>query len=199
MPNCSGACAHSHAAKQCTETVDLKEGFQQEVEHGCDCELPRHFESESFVNADSGALFAQLDDQRRLSSHMSKSCWKVGGVKMLIEFDQKASEAVGSHMRLSGRVFGIRLVVEEVVTERMPPFTKTWRTVGSPRLLFIGQDQMKFQISPHPRGSRLRVFIDYGLPESRFGRWLGRWFAGFYARWCTQQMVQDAARHFALG
>jgi hypothetical protein len=56
---------------------------------------------------------------------------------------------------------------------------------------------MGFELSPEGKGSNLRVFIDYALPDSRSGRRLGRLFARRYARWCTQQMVDDAAKHFA--
>lgn len=30
------------------------------------------------------------------------------------------------------------------------------------------------------------------------GAWLGRLLGGVYARWCTKQMANDAARHFNL-
>jgi hypothetical protein len=57
---------------------------------------------------------------------------------------------------------------------------------------------MGFEIEPLPSGSRLRVWIDYGLPGSFPGRLLGALFAGFYARWCVDRMVGDAARTFPL-
>ena len=42
----------------------------------------------------------------------------------------------------------------------------------------------------------LRVFIEYALPKNLPARCLGRVFGRYYTRWCTQQMVDDAARHF---
>jgi hypothetical protein len=41
------------------------------------------------------------------------------------------------------------------------------------------------------------VFIDYELPTGLVGHWLGRLFGGFYASWCTKQMLEDAVRFFA--
>jgi hypothetical protein len=42
----------------------------------------------------------------------------------------------------------------------------------------------------HPENLR------YALAEGLFSRWLGRLFGHYYARWCTQRMAEDAARHF---
>jgi hypothetical protein len=40
------------------------------------------------------------------------------------------------------------------------------------------------------------VFIDYELPRLGLASWLGKLFGKTYARWCTEQMVNDAAREF---
>ena len=160
--------------------------------------LNRHYEYKSDVPAPAEAVFAYADDQSRLSSHMSESSWKMGGGKMTIESDEARGQAVGSKIRLSGRVLGINLLVEEIVTERAAPLRKVWETIGQPKLLIIGHYRMGFEIAPRDRRSLFRVFIDYELPESGLARWLGILFGRFYARWCTKQMVNDAARHFAL-
>ena len=60
----------------------------------------------------------------------------------------------------------------------------------------IGDYRMGFEILPHANGSLLRVFIEYSLPEKAPSRWLGRLFVRYYAKWCTQQMVDDAVKHF---
>ena len=115
---------------------------------------------------------------------------------MTIEVDAGRGQVIGSRIRLSGRAFGIRLFVEEVVTERDPPHRKVWETVGQPRLLVIGHYRMGYDIAPQGRGSQFRVFIDYALPEVAPARWLSRMFGGVYARWCTRRMVNDAVAHF---
>jgi len=56
---------------------------------------------------------------------------------------------------------------------------------------------MGFELSPQGKGSMLRVFIEYALPEKAPARWLGFLFSRYYASWCTQQMVGDAVKHFA--
>jgi hypothetical protein len=116
---------------------------------------------------------------------------------MEIESDEGRGRTVGSRIRMAGRVFGILLTVEEVVTERDPPRRKVWETIGRPRLLVIGHYRMGFDIEPRRSGSLLRVFIDFALPDEVPARWLARLFDSYYARWCTRRMVDDAVMRFA--
>ena len=156
-----------------------------------------HYETSAIVRAPLDRVFAHMDDHARLSSHMSKSSWMTGGGSMQVEFDAARGQKIGSWIRLSGKILGVTLAVEEIVTERTPPRRKVWETTGEPRLLVIGRYRMGFEIAPHQAGSHLTVFIDYALPEGALTRWLGYFLGGYYARWCTQRMVADAVRHFA--
>jgi len=158
--------------------------------------LPLHFECSVRVNAPAEAVFSRLDDPRLLSAHMSRSSWMMAGSQMAIELDASGGRAVGATIRLSGRVLGVRLSLEEVVTERKPPLLKAWETTGAPRLLVIGRYRMGYEITSQGDASLLRVFIDYALPEAGPSRWLGRMFGGYYARWCTQRMAGDAEEYF---
>jgi hypothetical protein len=115
---------------------------------------------------------------------------------MAIELDGSEGRAIGAKIRLSGRVLGIPLAVEEIVTERKPPLRKAWETTCEPQLLVIGPYRMGYEITPNTQSSHLRVFIDYALPCALLSRWLGRLFGNFYARWCTQRMADDAVTHF---
>ena len=158
--------------------------------------LPFHFESNIDVNAAAGDIFTLLDDHSRLSAHMTRPSWMMAGSVMTLEFDASKGRAVGALIRLTGRVLGIPLSVEEVVTERDPPRRKVWNTVGRPQLIVIGPYRMGFEITSTSTSSRLRVFIDYALPDGPVSYWLGRLFGNVYARWCTQRMANDAASHF---
>jgi hypothetical protein len=164
-------------------------------------DIPRafahHHEGTAFVDAPADRVFAHVDDHARLSSHMSQSSWMMGGGRMEVELDEGQGRRVGSRIRVAGRVFGVRLSLEEVVIERTPPRRKVWETTVPPRLLVMGHYRMGFEITPEGRGSRLRVFIDYALPDAPTTRWLGYLFAASYARWCTQRMAGDAAKAFA--
>ena len=157
----------------------------------------RHQEGTVPISATPEDVFAFVDDPSRLSSHMSESSWMMGGGRMLVELDDLAGRTVGSHIKLSGKVFGLPLSLDEVVTRRDPPTDKVWKTVGTPRLLVIGSYTMGIEIRPEDQGVRLRVFIDYELPKSWRTRWLGWLFGATYAKWCVKQMTEGTLRHFA--
>ena len=161
---------------------------------GKECDYSRHEESNAVVRGSAGDVFARLDDQTRLSAHMSKRSWKMGWGKMETVLDSQRGHSVGSHIVLSGRVFGLRLYLDEVVTVREEPFHKTWQTTGSPKLLVIGRYQMGFDLTPDGLFTRIRVAIDYELPPIGFARLLGRLFGQWYAKWCTRQMILAALR-----
>jgi len=127
---------------------------------------------------------------------MSGSSWMMAGSRMALELDASQGRAVGAAIRMGGRVLGIALSLDEIVTERNPPRRKVWETTGTPKLLVIGHYRMGFDLTPQGNSSLLRVFIDWALPETRPARWLGRAFGGLYARWCTKRMAGDAEEHF---
>src|SRR5215510_2028843 len=160
--------------------------------------LPHHYEASALVQATVERVFAYVDDPTRLSSHMSKSSWMMAGSRMRIELDDDRGQRVGSRIRMSGRIFGLRLLLEEVVTERNPPHRKVWETTSTPNLLVIGHYRMGFEIGSRDIDSLLRVYIDYSLPHGVLTRWLGCLLGPVYARWCTRQMVKDTVKHFAL-
>ena len=128
---------------------------------------------------------------------MEKPSLMMAGATMHVETDALEGQAVGSVIRVIGRVLGMKLVVEEVVTERVPPLRKTWETRDEPRLLVIGSYRMGFTISPQGDRSRLVVFIDYQLPPRGFAHVLALLFGSTYAAWCTRRMAADAVSAFA--
>jgi hypothetical protein len=116
---------------------------------------------------------------------------------MALEVDAGRGQRVGSRIRVTGRILGMELAVEEMVAERTPPYRKVWETTGSPKLLVMGQYRMGFEVTPEGQASRLRVFIDYALPERALARWLGRLLGRYDARWCLRQMVDDTVAYCA--
>ena len=156
----------------------------------------RHAEHSAQINATAERVFDQLDDQTRLTEHMSKRSWKLGWGRMDTVLDPQRGRSVGSHIVLRGRVVGLRLHLDEVVTARQPPLTKTWETVGEPRLLVIGPYRMGFTLTPDGTKTGLRVAIDYDLPTKGMAWLLGRLLGRSYAQWCTRRMVRDAQHSF---
>ena len=157
-----------------------------------------HAEAEAQVASPPSEIFAYLDKHSQLSGHMSKSSWMMGGGRMEMTSDAGEFQRVGSRLHLAGTAFGLSVVLDEQVTIHEPPQRKVWETVGTPRLLVIGNYQMWFDVTSAAGAvTRVRVFIDYDLPTSTFKRVLGYLFSGVYARWCVKSMVRDARAHFA--
>lgn len=148
------------------------------------------------IAAPHDAVFDFLDDHSNLSSHMSKSSWMTLGTTMDIYMDRHRTRTVGSKFGFSGRILGIPLSVDEIVTARQPPAGKSWETASEPNLWVIGRYRMGFELTPRPGGTVLRVFIEYARPAAGLPRLLGLLFGRMYARWCTRQMVDDAIEHF---
>lgn len=72
----------------------------------------------------------------------------MGGGRMETMVDEGRGQKIGSHIRLSGKAFGISVALDEVVTRYEPPRFKTWETVGTPKLLVIGHYRMGIEITP---------------------------------------------------
>lgn len=158
--------------------------------------LAFHREATVIVAASSQRVFAFLDDHQRLSAHMQKPSLMMAGATMKTETDSQRGQAVGSRIRMFGRMLGIPLSVDETVIEYEPPFHKSWQTCGEPRLWVIGQYRMGFELSASGRRTRLRVWIEYDHPPGLAGRWLGKILGTVYANWCVTRMAKDAASAF---
>jgi len=84
----------------------------------------RHEEVTVHVAATPERLFAYLDDPTQLGGHMTKPSSMMLGGSMSYEVDERGGREVGSVIRMTGAVLGLRLAVEEMVTERTPPRRK---------------------------------------------------------------------------
>jgi hypothetical protein len=158
----------------------------------------RHHESVAVLNAPVEEAFAFLDDFQQLSAHMAKPSAMMFGARMAIDTEAGQGRTVGSTVRMQGQVLGIKLALEEVVTEREPPRRKVWQTAAA-HLVVIGDYRLGFELEPAgPAATRAQIFIDYALPDKLPARWFGLLFANAYARWCTGRMAADATTHFAM-
>ena len=158
--------------------------------------FPFHNESAAWIKAPVDRVFAYLDDPEALAAHMGESSMMMAGSRMSIDVDADGGHVIGSKIRMQGRMMGIALSLEEVITERQVPSRKVWETIGTPNLVVMAHYRMGFELTPRDDASMVRVFIDYSLPTSAPGSWLGHLLGGVYARWCTKQMADDVARHF---
>ena len=157
-----------------------------------------HREATADIAASSQAVFAFLDDPKRLAAHMEKPSLMMAGAIMKIETDNRRGQAVRSQIRLNGRVLGIPLSVEETVIEYDPPLRKTWETCSEPKLLVMGRYRMGFELTEQVGKTLLRVWIDYDFPSGVWARWLGKMVGNVYADWCVTRMVKDAKNGLIL-
>lgn len=158
--------------------------------------LRLHAEATCEVRAQPPSVFDYIDQPQRLSAHMARRSWQLGGASMAIETDAEGGRTVGSHIRLAGRMLGIPLSVEGRVVRREPPNLKAWETVGEPDLLVIGRYRMRVNIDARGDSAHVVIAIDYALPANAPARWLGMLFGPMYARWCVRQMTQDLVHQF---
>ena len=119
----------------------------------------------------------------------------MAGSTMNIDVDAAGGKAVGSRIRMHGRMMGMGLDLEQAITVREPPSRKGWEILGTPRLVVIGRYRMGFMIEAKGGGSLLTVVIDYEPVRSKVLRPIGRW----YAQWCVDKMAGDAVAHFGEG
>jgi hypothetical protein len=154
-----------------------------------------HHVTDTTLAVSAQVAFEYLDDFRKLSAHMEQPSAMMLGSRMEISTDVGGGRAVGSHVRMYGRMLGVRLSLEEVVVEREPPRRKAWDTVEA-RLIVIGHYRLGFELEPRGDKCSLRVFIDYDWPRGAIARLTAALFAKTYAHWCTERMAADARKHF---
>lgn len=154
-----------------------------------------HYESSITLKDEPKEIFAYIDDHKGFSSHMTKPSWIMGGGNMVVTTDEGNGQRIGSHIRLTGKAFGINLYLDEVITEYKPPHLKSWETVGVPKLLVIGSYKMGIEIKEIKDGSNLRIYINYQLPKTN--TWIGILLSKPYAKWCVFQMINGVNKRFA--
>jgi len=142
-------------------------------------------------------VFAFLDDPSVAGAHMQRPSLMMLGGTMKYDVDHGKGQVVGSIVKMHGKVLGLELFVEEIVTEWQPPWRKSWQTLGRPKLLLVDCYHMDFVIRPITEGSRVTVKIQYSYSRSSVGSWLGGAPAKAYANWCVSKMTSEAGNHFA--
>jgi hypothetical protein len=156
----------------------------------------RHYEEIISIQANADTVFAYADNFHNFSSHMNKSSWMMGGGKMETKIDEGKGQRIGSHIKMGGTIFGIKLYLDEIITLYKPPYYKAWKTVGNLNLLIIGHYNLGFKITPKEDSSVLSVHINYELPNSFSGYLLGLLFGNIYAKWCVHQMSSGVKKNF---
>ena len=152
----------------------------------------RSLEETVVVGAAATTVFAWLDEPRNTGFHMSRPSLAMLGGALRLERVSAQTTGVGATYRSWGRVLGLPIDFTTAVTQWVPGREKTWRTVGKPRLIVLGDFQMRFSLASRDGGTNVVMAIDYSLPTRGIGRLVGAVLAAPYARWCLRRMVRDA-------
>lgn len=144
------------------------------------------------IDAPPSEVFAYLDDIGNIGMHMSKSSMAMMGGKITTEVISRVRSGRGTTYRLKGSVLGIPIDITETVTEWIENREKTWETVGSPKIIVMSWYRMHLVLTPLKKRTKVFFEIEYGLPESFFGKLLGRLLARRYADWCLRRATDDA-------
>jgi len=81
----------------------------------------RHYEDSKLAAGPPREVFDFIDNPNNLAMHMEiPSPWMGGGsVKTIIGAGE--AKTIGSHIRMSGKAFGIPIFLDETITRREPP------------------------------------------------------------------------------
>lgn len=151
-----------------------------------------HLSQSIMIHATPEKVFAYMDDIHNTGWHMEKTSMPLMGGKMSVEILSKQRSGLGSTFRWTGRVLGLTIDFTETVVRWVANEERVWRTVGDPRILIIGNYEMRFFTKQVLQGTQLTVEIDYELPKPLFWNFMGRLLASSYSRWCLTNMCNDA-------
>jgi len=129
-------------------------------------------------------VFEWIDTPANTGLHMSRPSMAMLGGSLQVERLSPNAAGVGATYRSWGRVLGLRIDFTTRVTVWLPEREKSVETIGEPRLIVIGDFQMRSSITRLDSSTRLVLALAYNLPAGWFGRLLGRVLARPYVRWC---------------
>lgn len=151
-----------------------------------------HYEQSIDIKANPNEVFAFMDDIHNTGWHMEKSSMPMMGSRMEVEVLSKNSNGLGATYRWTGRVLGLPLDFSETVVTWLKGKERVWRTIGEPKIIIMGHYEMSFKLRPVLEGTNLTVSIDYELPKAPFWKFVGWLLAGWYSKWCLNNMCKDA-------
>ena len=154
------------------------------------------YSSGAVLNTRVSAAFDYLNDPTKLSAHMEKSSLMMGGATMTTKVDSRKGQELGSVIALKGNFLGIELSVKEHIVELVPYKKKVWQTFGRQKMIIINQYQMGFYLEELAEKTKLNVFIKYTLPPKGIKKILGKLLSKAYAKWCVDQIINDATAVF---
>ena len=136
-------------------------------------------------------VFAQMDDFSKTGMHMSESSMMMMGSKLKLEQLSPNPAGVDAKYHWYGRMMGMTIDFNEIVTKWQPPKLKEWETVGKAKIIIMSWYRMWFEITPAENGTIAKLSISYLPPTPWFYKILSFFFAKLYCNWCLNNMLND--------
>ena len=137
-----------------------------------------------------------MDDLSKTGMHMSQSSMMMMGSKLTLEQLEGPSKGVGATFHWTGKVMGMPIDITETVTKWIENKEKVWETIGSPKIIILGWYRMSLKTEPAKEGTLASLQIEYTQPNGWFYKILSFFFAGWYSRWCLNNMLNDTKKEF---
>ena len=154
----------------------------------------RHYEDSTPAAGLPREVFDFIDNPNNLAMHMEIPSPLMGGGSVKTIIGAGEAKTIGSHIRMSGKAFGIPIFLDEAITRREPPRIKSWKTTGDINLVVIGHYEMTVKTEDFQGKSKVTGSINWQLPDRN--KWLGYMFGGLYARWCIGMMLKSVRERF---
>lgn len=135
-----------------------------------------------------------MDDLSKTGMHMSENSIMMMGSKLVLEQMPGPSKGVGATFHWNGKVMGMPVDIIETVTKWVENKEKVWETIGSPKIIILGWYRMRLKTASANEGTNTSLQIEYTEPKGWFYKILSFLFAGWYGRWCLNNMLYDTKR-----
>lgn len=151
----------------------------------------KSLKKEITVRASPEKVFTFMDDLSKTGIHMSQSSMMMMGSKLTLEQLEGPSKGVGATFHWSGKVMGMPIDITETVTKWIENKEKVWETIGSPKIIILGWYRMSLKTENVGESTLASLQIEYTKPNGWFYKILSFFFAGWYSRWCLNNMLTD--------
>lgn len=147
------------------------------------------------IRSDPGEVFAFMDAMANTGMHMTRSSMPMWGGKLeLIQISPHAT-GPGAKFRWKGKALWMKLDFTVEVTAWKKNELKIWETTGEVKAIILSWYRMRMQLTPVNEGTQVELGIEYETSgKNFFERILAFFIAGWYARWCVINMLNDSKK-----
>jgi len=151
------------------------------------------------INSSPEKVFSYMDDINHTGMHMTKSSMPMFGSKLELKQVSINPTGLDAAHRWFGRIMGFRMDFTVKVTKWIKDKEKMWETIGKPKLIIMAWYRMHLFLTPKDRSTLVELSISYTKPKSFFYRILSFLLAGWYCKWCLQNMLSDSKKNLERG